>query len=40
MREHALSDLASTIREHVVDCKVSNSRTVDSTDPTLLVSAT
>lgn len=34
MREHTLSDVTSTIRQHVVDCKVSNSRTVDSTDPT------
>lgn len=40
MREHALSDVTSTIHEHVVDYKVSNSRTVDSIDPTLLVPVT
>jgi hypothetical protein len=40
MREHALSDVASTIREQVVDCKISNSRTLDSIDPTLLVPVT
>ncbi len=36
MLEHTSSDVASTIREHIVDRKVSNSRTVDPTDPTLL----
>ena len=36
MLEHTSGDVASTIREHVVDRKVSNSRTVDSTDPSLL----
>lgn len=36
MLEHTSSAVASTIREHIVDRKVSNSRTVDPTDPTLL----
>ncbi|MEX0158615.1 MULTISPECIES: hypothetical protein [unclassified Microbacterium] len=36
MLDHTSSDIASTIREHIVDRKVSNSRTVDPTDPTLL----
>lgn len=36
MLEHTSSDVASTIREHIVDRKVNNSRTVDPTDPTLL----
>ncbi|QEA29825.1 hypothetical protein FGL91_15435 [Microbacterium sp. CBA3102] len=36
MLEHASSDVASTIREHIVDRKVSSSRTADPTDPTLL----
>ncbi|AQY02378.1 SOS response-associated peptidase family protein [Microbacterium foliorum] len=36
MLENTSSDVASTIREHIVDRKVSNSRTVDPTDPTLL----
>lgn len=36
MLEHASSDVASTIREHAVDRKVSNGRTVEPTDPTLL----
>ncbi|AVL98199.1 hypothetical protein C6C15_14430 [Microbacterium sp. str. 'China'] len=34
--EHTSRDVASTIREHIVDRKVSSSRTVDPTDPTLL----
>jgi len=38
MLEHTSSDVASTIREHIVDRKVSNSRTVDPTDPSLLES--
>ncbi|MGK3949923.1 hypothetical protein [Microbacterium sp. K2] len=36
MLEHTSSDVASTIREYIVDRKVSNSRTVDPADPTLL----
>jgi len=32
----ASADIASTIREHVVDRKVNNSRTVDPTDPTTI----
>lgn len=36
MLEYTSSDTASMIREHIVDRKVSNSRTVDPTDPTLL----
>ncbi len=36
MLEHTSSNVASRIREHIVDRKVSNSRTVDPTDPTLL----
>ncbi|WP_083990634.1 SOS response-associated peptidase [Microbacterium arborescens] len=36
MLEHTSGRVASTIREHVVDRKVSNSRTVDPADPTLL----
>lgn len=35
----SLSDVTATIREHVVDRKVNNSRTVDATDPLLLASA-
>jgi hypothetical protein len=36
MLEHSSSDVAATIREHIVDRKVGNSRTVDPADPTLL----
>lgn len=36
MLEHTSSDVASTVREHIVDRKISNSRSVDPTDPTLL----
>lgn len=36
MLEHTSSDVAATIREHIVDRKVSNSRTVDPSDPTLI----
>lgn len=36
MLEQTSSDVASTIREHIVDRKVNNSRTVVSADPTLL----
>lgn len=34
--EDISSDVAATILEHIVDCKVSNSRTVNPTDPFLL----
>ncbi|WP_302185019.1 hypothetical protein [Streptomyces sp. AC495_CC817] len=36
MLDHASADVAVTIREHIVERKVNNSRTVDPTDPTLL----
>ncbi|WP_288870896.1 SOS response-associated peptidase [uncultured Microbacterium sp.] len=36
MLEHTSSDVAATIREHVVDRKVNNSRTADATDPSLI----
>lgn len=36
MLEHTSSDVASTIREHIVDCRVNNSRPVATTDPSLL----
>ena len=35
----ASADVAASIREHVVDRKVNNSRTVDPTDPTVLAPA-
>ncbi|WP_279303216.1 SOS response-associated peptidase family protein [Microbacterium sp. TPD7012] len=34
--EHTSADVAAPITEHIVDRKVSNSRTVDPTGPTLL----
>nr|WP_254409057.1 hypothetical protein [Streptomyces sp. AC495_CC817] len=36
MLDHACADVAATIREHIVDRKSNNSRTVDPTDPMLL----
>lgn len=36
MLEHTSSDVASTIREYIVDRKVNNSRTADASDPTLI----
>ncbi|WP_017201405.1 hypothetical protein [Microbacterium algeriense] len=36
MLERTSSDVAATIREHVVDHEVNNSRTADATDPSLI----
>ena len=36
MLDHTSADMAATIREHVVDRKVSNSRAVDRLHPTVL----
>ncbi|MCK2031436.1 MULTISPECIES: SOS response-associated peptidase [Microbacterium] len=36
MLDHTSADVAATLRGHVVDRKVSNTRTVDPSDPTLL----
>ncbi|PRB12874.1 DUF159 family protein [Microbacterium sp. MYb72] len=39
MLDHTSSDVASTIREHIVDTKVNNARTVNRDDPSLLAPA-
>ncbi len=36
MLDHTSADVAATIREHTVDRKVNNSRTADTTDPSLI----
>lgn len=36
MLEYSSGEVASTIRDHIADRKVSNSRTVDPANPTLL----
>jgi len=39
MLDHTSADVAATIREHIVDRKVNNSRTADATDPSLIAPA-